>query len=75
MVGFGEEFQQTPRAITVAPPSEVTFPPQVATAADMLLTMSVDTVGNVTVALSSRIHLMDKPKYLLSPFRLTPAVL
>ena len=30
MVGLGEVLQQTPRAVTVAVPSEVTLPPKVA---------------------------------------------
>ena len=30
VVGFDEVFQQTPLAVTVAPPSDVTLPPQTA---------------------------------------------
>lgn len=45
VVGLVEVLQQTPLAVTVAPPSEVTFPPQ--TALDVVIedTELVDTVG------------------------------
>ena len=46
MVGFCEVPQQTPRAVMVAPPSEVTLPPQVAEELVMSLIGSVVTVGN-----------------------------
>ena len=44
-VGFCEVLQHTPRAVTVAPPSEVTFPPHVADVAVILLTVLVVNVG------------------------------
>ena len=44
-VGFWEVLQQTPRAATVAPPSAVTLPPQVAEVVPTLLTLFVVTVG------------------------------
>ena len=44
-VGFWEVLQQTPRAATVAPPSAVTLPPQVAEVVAMLVTLLVITVG------------------------------
>ena len=44
-VGFGDVFQQTPLAVTVAPPSEVTFPPLVAELEVILLIEEVVTVG------------------------------
>ena len=45
VVGLLDVFQQTPLAVTVAPPSELTFPPQ--TALDVVIedTELVDTVG------------------------------
>ena len=44
-VGFWEMLQQTPRAVTVLPPSAVTLPPQVAEVVAMLETLFVVTVG------------------------------
>ena len=44
-VGFCEVLQHTPRTVTVAPPSEVTLPPQVAEVEVMLLTVLVVNVG------------------------------
>ena len=60
-VGFCDVLQQTPRAVTLAPPAEVTRPPQVAVVADMLLTLFVVTVGFVisgaaTVTVLPSIH-------------------
>ena len=49
MVGFCDVLQHTPRAVTVAPPSEVTFPPQVAEVLVTLLAVLVVTVGNELV--------------------------
>ena len=46
MVGFCEVPQQTPRAVMLAPPSEVTLPPHVAEESVMSLIASVVTVGN-----------------------------
>lgn len=45
MVGLCEVLQHTPRAVTLAPPSEVTLPPQVALVEVMLVTLSVAIVG------------------------------
>ena len=45
VVGFCEVLQHTPRAVTVAPPSEVTLPPQVAEVSVTLLTATVVTEG------------------------------
>ena len=49
VVGFDDVLQQTPRMVTAAPPSEVTFPPDVAVVCVMLVTSSVVTVGDVIV--------------------------
>lgn len=52
VVGFGEVLQQTPRAITLAPPSEVTFPPLMAVDVVMLvMTVVGESVGNASVTL------------------------
>ena len=51
VVGLVEVLQQTPLAVTVVPPSEVTFPPQTALDAVIEDTKLVVTVG-VPVALS-----------------------
>jgi len=45
VVGLADVLQQTPRAVTEAPPSEVTFPPLVAVVAVMPDTAVVVTVG------------------------------
>ena len=45
IVGSGEVLQQIPLAVTVASPSEVTFPPLAAEFADMEYTGVVVTVG------------------------------
>ena len=44
-VGFEDSLQQTPLAVTFAPPSEVTLPPQVAEVSAILLTDDTVTVG------------------------------
>ena len=44
-VGFVDSLQQTPLAVTFAPPSEVTLPPQVAELEVILLIEEVVTVG------------------------------
>lgn len=49
VVGLDDVLQQTPLAVTGAPPSEVTFPPLVAVACVMLVAVSVVTVGNIAV--------------------------
>jgi len=49
-VGFVEVLQQTPRAVTVAPPSEVTLPPLVAVVWAIALVAVVVTVGATMVA-------------------------
>ena len=50
VVGFCEVLQHTPRAVTVAPPSEVTLPPQVAEVSVTLLTAAVVTEGTCAEA-------------------------
>ena len=52
--GFGEVLQQTPRAVTVVPLPAVTLPPHVAELSVTLETVSVTTVGNADMELSSR---------------------
>jgi hypothetical protein len=47
MVGLGDVLQQTPRALTGSPPSEVTFPPESAVVEVMLEIAVVVTVGVV----------------------------
>ncbi len=54
IVGFGEVLQHTPLAVTEAPPVAVTFPPQVAEVAAMLLTVLVVTVGTVVSVVKLR---------------------
>ena len=49
IVGFALILQQTP-AVTVAPPSLVTLPPEVAVVPAILLIAAVVTVGNVAGA-------------------------
>jgi hypothetical protein len=44
-VGFDEVLQQTPLAVTAAPPSDVTFPPLVAVVPVIFVTGVVVTVG------------------------------
>jgi hypothetical protein len=46
MVGFAVVLQQTPRAVTVAPPSLVTLPPLAAVVIVMADVVAVLTVGN-----------------------------
>ena len=48
-VGFELGLQHTPRTVTVAPPSEVTFPPLVAVVWAMLVTGSVVKVGRTFI--------------------------
>ena len=50
VVGFSDVLQQTPRAVTEAPPSEVTSPEQVAAVVVILVTSPVVTVGAVCSA-------------------------
>jgi hypothetical protein len=50
VVGLAEVFQQTPLAATVAPPSEVTFPPLVAAVDDVAVVVPVVTVGGTSAA-------------------------
>jgi hypothetical protein len=50
VVGFAEVFQQTPLAVTAAPPSEVTFPPLVAAVDDVVVVVPVVTVGGTVPA-------------------------
>jgi len=50
VVGFVEVLQHTPRAVTVAPPSEVTLPPLVAVVWVISLAAVVVTVGATMVA-------------------------
>jgi hypothetical protein len=45
VVGSADVLQQTPRAVTAAPPSEVTFPPPAAVAAVIPVIAVVVTVG------------------------------
>ena len=47
VVGLADVLQQTPRAVIVAPPSEVTFPPLDALIEVMDDTSLVVTVGNI----------------------------
>ncbi|MBA7549578.1 hypothetical protein ES705_42067 [subsurface metagenome] len=47
IVGFCEVLQQTPRTVTVAPPSSVIFPPLSAEFSVIELAEMVDTVGTV----------------------------
>jgi hypothetical protein len=64
-VGFSEILQQTPRAVTSAPPSAVTFPEQDAVVVVMLVISPVETTGiigascgiqeNNTKAMSGRV--------------------
>ena len=49
MVGFTAVLQQTPRAVTVAPPSAVTLPPLAAVAVVIAVIAVVVTVGNAVV--------------------------
>jgi hypothetical protein len=49
VVGLGLVLQQTPRAVTVAPPSSVTFPPESAVVEVMLEIAVVVMVGTVSV--------------------------
>ena len=47
-VGFAPVLQQTPRAVTGAPPSDVTFPPLVAVADEVAEVVPVVTTGATT---------------------------
>ena len=47
VVGEALVLQQTPRAVTVAPPSEVIFPPLLAVVATIALAFVVVSVGSV----------------------------
>ncbi len=49
VVGLGEVLKQTPLAVTEAPPSEVTFPPQDAVTEVTLPSASVVTAGVIGV--------------------------
>ena len=50
IVGFWLVLQQTPRAVTDAPPSLVTFPPKVAPVTKIFVAAVVDTVGTTGLA-------------------------
>jgi hypothetical protein len=50
VVGLEEVPQHTPLAVTVAPPSEVTFPPLVAVVDDVAVVVPVVTVGGTAAA-------------------------
>ena len=50
--GLGEVLQQTPRAVTVAPPLLLMFPPLVAVVAVIDVTAVVVSVGNVATIFS-----------------------
>lgn len=50
VVGFWLILQQTPREETVAPPSEVISPPDVAVVAVILVTVAIVTVGTTLMA-------------------------
>ena len=60
MVGAGEVLQQTPLAVTIAPPMEVTEPPQMAEVVVMSTTSFVVTVNptgmTVTVTVAVPVH-------------------
>src|SRR5437762_527648 len=47
IVGFADVFQQTPRDVIAARPSDVTFPPLLAVVAVMLLTVEVAEIVGV----------------------------
>ena len=64
MVGFNEVPQQTPRAVTVLPPSPVTLPPEVAVVVVILVTPTVVTTGK---AISEVVKVMSFPKEI--PFK------
>ena len=49
IVGFCVVLQHTPRAVTVAMPSELTLPPQVAELGIILLGVQIETVGREVV--------------------------
>ncbi len=49
VVGFDEMLQLTPRAVTVAPPSDDTLPPLDAVVVPVADVELVDTVGTVTL--------------------------
>ena len=49
VVGLADMLQQTPRAVTVAPPLSVTLPPEVAVVEVMAVIAVVVTVGVVVV--------------------------
>jgi len=49
-VGFSFIFQQTPLAVTDAPPSVATSPPDVATSEAILLIAAIVTIGGVLIA-------------------------
>ena len=53
VVGFDDVLQHTPRAVTVAPPSLVTLPPELAEVAAIRDTAVVVTVGAVRVVVNS----------------------
>ena len=49
VVGFCEVLQHTPRAVTLVPPSAVTFPPDVAVVCVTPVILAVVTVGGAKV--------------------------
>ena len=58
VVGLAEVLQQTPFAVTEAPPSEVTFPPLEALFVVIEDTAAVVTVGGVGVTVEVRLKLV-----------------
>ena len=60
VVGLWLVLQQTPRVVTVAPPSEVTSPPEEAEFAMILVTAAIETVGAVLMASFLQLNKMDK---------------
>jgi hypothetical protein len=72
VVGFEVVFQQTPRDITLAPPSEVTFPPLVAEVGEIALTAVVtESTGAVAIGPGAGVDELD----LLHPDEIKDAVM
>ena len=65
MVGLPEVFQHTPLAVTVAPPSELMFPPDVADMFVMADAFVVVSIGTVGVAETSFTQRTESPMYLV----------
>ena len=64
-VGLGEVLQQTPRAVTAAPPSEVTFPPLEAVVVPVAVVAPVVTVG-MTAELFTLLLALSFPSFVSS---------